>query len=342
MTLLVVTQKVDRLDSNLGFFHTWLEKLAAKTDLIVIANAVGDYQLPVNVRVYSLGKENGIGKLGRFFRYQRLLIRLLPKTGGVFFHMCPEYVLAAGFLPRFFGIKSLLWYTHKRVGWRLKTAEKLVDGIFTASKESCRLDSKKIEVVGHGIDTGLFNKRPAGVSGLRFLSIGRISPAKDLKTLILAIFELKGKIKERVVFDIIGEPLLPEDQKYFKEIKDLVKERGLEETINFLGAKAYSELPEVYRSHDIFLHASRTGSVDKVVLEALATGLCVFTSSEAYQDFLPAVNVFKPGDYMDLASKVESARLRGKILYNAIGRRLVEERANFNDLIDKIINYFNL
>ena len=97
MKLLIITQKVDINDDNLGFFHDWIKKLASLADIDVIANYVGQYNLSENVKIYSLGKEKGAGKIIKFLKYQWLLLKLLPKSAGVFFHMCPEYVIGAGF-----------------------------------------------------------------------------------------------------------------------------------------------------------------------------------------------------------------------------------------------------
>ena len=68
--LLIITQVVDREDSNLGFFCEWLEEFARQTDnLYVIANRVGEYDLPKNVTVVSLGKESGLGRAMRLFYF---------------------------------------------------------------------------------------------------------------------------------------------------------------------------------------------------------------------------------------------------------------------------------
>ena len=63
MKLLIITQKVDINDDNLGFFMIGLKNLPACADIKVIANYVGKYELPGNVKIYSLSKENGAGKL---------------------------------------------------------------------------------------------------------------------------------------------------------------------------------------------------------------------------------------------------------------------------------------
>jgi len=58
MKLLIVTQKVDIQDDNLGFFHRWIEGFAEHYEsIVVICLQKREFNLPANVRVLSLGKE---------------------------------------------------------------------------------------------------------------------------------------------------------------------------------------------------------------------------------------------------------------------------------------------
>ena len=58
MALLIITQKVDRQDPTLGFFHHWLEEWSRQYgELTVICLEQGEVALPSNIRVLSLGKE---------------------------------------------------------------------------------------------------------------------------------------------------------------------------------------------------------------------------------------------------------------------------------------------
>jgi glycosyltransferase involved in cell wall biosynthesis len=74
---------------------------------------------------------------------------------------------------------------------------------------------------------------------------------------------------------------------YAEKIKGLVREKGLEHKIHFYGERPYSDIAEILREHDLFINISRTGSLDKAVLEAMACGLTVLTSNEAYRTVLP-------------------------------------------------------
>ena len=61
MKLLIITQKIDKNDDLLGIYHKWVKKIAAKCESVrVICLYKGEYDLPDNVKVFSLGKEKKI------------------------------------------------------------------------------------------------------------------------------------------------------------------------------------------------------------------------------------------------------------------------------------------
>ncbi len=347
MKLLIVTQKVDATDSNLGFFIGWIEKFAKYADITVIANEVhtdaGNYT-PKNVSLFSLGKEKGASRSARIFRYQKLLWQTLPRVDGIFFHMCPEYVLAANFIPKLFRKKSILWYTHKEVSRRLRMAALLVNKIFTASKESCRLSSKKIEVVGHGIDIDFFRPMDPQAThpvALRLLTVGRISPVKDLKTLIGGFLKLKKLLPAiSLRLAVLGKPITETDTQYAKELKRLVPDAK----DVFWGDAYHNHVREFYigvgNGIPVLIHASKTGSLDKAPLEALAAGLPVFTSSEAFSGEIPGVTKFEAGNPNDLAEKIAGAFERGEISYNEAGREWVRKQHDLKSLVKKIVDFY--
>lgn len=333
MKLLIVTQKVDEADKNLGFFTTWIKSFANHVDLIVIANEVGTYALPENVRVHSLGKEKGALRFERFIRYRKLLREHLSTVDGVFFHMCPEYVIAAFPLIKRSGKRSAFWYVHREVSARLWLAEKLVDKIFTVSSDSFRLRSRKMEVVGHGIDVERSRPHEEGAAEVRLLTVGRISPVKDLRTLILAFLDLKKSLPN-AEFNIIGEPITGADKDYERELRD---EFG--HCVSFRGGVPHEQAFSAY-PYNAFVHASQTGAVDKAVLEALATGTSVFTSSEAFSESIPGIFKFEQGNALDLAEKLGRAFEGGKLVYNKEAREYVAKHHNLPVLVLKIVSFY--
>ena len=116
MKLLILTQKVDRTDSVLGFFHTWLVEFSKRAELVtVIALEVGEYQLPQNVTVTSLGKELGVSKVVYLWRLFSTVIGQQKKYDAVFVHMNPIYVVLCGWFWKLTGKKIALWYTHRQL-----------------------------------------------------------------------------------------------------------------------------------------------------------------------------------------------------------------------------------
>ncbi|MEK7068478.1 MAG: hypothetical protein AAB964_01545, partial [Patescibacteria group bacterium] len=173
MKLLVITQAVDQNDSDLGFFCRWLTEFARHAERVeVLTLREGTHSLPQNVVVHQLGK----GKIRRALQVIRFAWVL--KYDAVFVHMNPEYLVVAGWLWRVLGKKTALWYTHKSVDLKLRIAVLFASIIFTASKESFRLRSKKVRVMGHGIDTDFFTPDQNVARGSHILSVGRLMQSK--------------------------------------------------------------------------------------------------------------------------------------------------------------------
>ena len=312
MRLLIVTQEVDTTDRNLGFFVRWIEEFAKHTEVTVIEWRTGS-------------------RLTRFFRYQYLLLKHLPSADGVFFHMCPEYALAAHFLPMLFRVKTALWYVHKEVSVRLWLAEKLVDRIFTASPESFRLQSKKVAVTGHGIDTELFAPTVTLPGGLRLVTVGRIAPVKDLRTLIFGFLELQKRFPN-AEFSIVGQPITAADRAYQTELMQMSPQ------VHF--TRALYGTVFVSHPYTAFVHASKTGSLDKAVLEALAAGLPVFTSSEAFHEGMPGIFKFRQGDPNDLAENIARAFESGELVVSGEGRQFVKTHHSLPHLITQVLSFY--
>lgn len=303
MRLLILTQKVDVHDPVLGFFHLWIEEFAKHCEQVtVIALGVGEYHLPQNVRVFSLGKEQQLRKrtdlenlrrsvLGEHLRkikylarFYALIWRERKNYDAVFVHMNPVYAVLGGFLWRVWSKKVALWYTHKSVDFKLRIAEKFAHIIFTASDESLHLVTPKKRVMGHGVS--IEPAQPQGIHPeLRLVMVGRLSPVKrvDMVTEAVRILKARGS---NVTLKIIGGEGTPEQKVYEEGLKKRVREYGLSEEVLFLGALPPSEIPACLRESDLFVTTSDTGSLDKAPLEAMAVGVPVLASLPALESML--------------------------------------------------------
>jgi glycosyltransferase involved in cell wall biosynthesis len=234
-----------------------------------------------------------------------------------------------------------LWYTHKSVDLKLRLATLITEYIFTASRMSFRLNSKKVNVTGHGIDTSLFmpnnlNKKN-GVYTI--VCVGRISKTKDQLNLIKAI-EIVIKSGILVKLMIIGEPITDEDLKYLDTLKNYVSDQKLSNAVIFSGPVTSANMPTYYQNADMSVNLSKTGSLDKVVLESMSCGLVSLSSNEAFLDIL--------GPYNMMLSDANPEEISKKIIYFAktentsdIRNKLREFVINghsLNKLIPKILN----
>jgi glycosyltransferase involved in cell wall biosynthesis len=362
MKLLVVTPAVDENHGVLGFIPTWLRKLAAKTEKLYVLTPWLDETttLPDNVEVHDYSGVKEWDKLGFFtkackalrwrLRWLALMFRLLPRVDGVFCHMYPSFTLMAGPCAKLLGKPVVTWYTHGHVSRRLRLASVLADRIVTASSESYRLKSGKVIVTGHGIDLERFRPETDDETkkeGCELLTAGRISPTKDLETVIRAVYLLgqeEGRHDIRLVVAGGTPPAATDD--YLDSLKKLVDELGLYKRVAFTGPVPYTDMPARYRRSDLFVSPSRTGSVDKTVLEAMASGKPALACNETFRDvFGPDAEtlLFAPGDAADLAGKISDLLAMDDTARRELGenlRAIVRERHDLDGLVDKLLAVF--
>lgn len=303
MRLLIITQKVDKKASDLGFFHGWLKEFAKNfEEITVVCLQKGEFDLQKSVKVVSLGKERRESKFGYVRNFFSIIIKERKNYDAVFVHMNQIYVVLGGFLWRLWGKPVFLWYVHKNVSLSLRVAEKFVTKIFTASKESFRLSSKKVFIVGHGIDTEVFKLSPNNnTNGVIFLvTLGRISPVKNIELMVDVSTEIK-KLGWESRLTIIGDPGTYDQTSYLRRLEEKVKDENLDEDIKFIPGVPHEKLPELLKDKDIFLNFSNTGSIDKAVLEAYFSGLKVLTTNEAFKDFSNTITYTDKTDKKELA-----------------------------------------
>ena len=340
--LLIVTQKVDKEDENLGAFYYWFERLSREVDeMTIIASFVGKVDFPPHVHVYSLGKDKGAGRFSRLKKFFELFSYHYAKCDAVFFHQIPEFVIAAA--PFLLSLKkrSVLWYAHKSVTLRLKLAERMVDFIATSSSEGFRLPSKKVIYTGQAINTDLFKPREDGLDsaadrGLKLITVGRISPIKNYEQIINAAAAGKNMWPEGWSFSIVGGPILPRDHTYLGSLKRLVAEKNLSSQIHFLGAIGYSEVPKLLQEADIFVNVSGTGSLDKAVFEAMSVGLSVLTANEAYRAIIPDAYFLEHTSPEFIAERIKQVSAEKRP--NTALRQIVLDHHSLDTTITKLLS----
>ncbi len=295
MKLLVATQAVDVNDPILGFFHGWLIEFAKRFERIdVICLRKGVYNLPSHVHVHSLGKEEGENRIKYSIRFYRYFadVFLRVKVDYVFFHMGAIYnILAFPFfvLRRLFGTTFIWWKTHGKVGSIMDTmALACTDKVVTAGGKSFSIVSAKVRVVGHAIDLNLFTDRKNDHRrDKRLLMVGRIVPIKKIEVALRACERLKDIPDLELI--LVGGA---DKQEYQEQLKGLIVEKGIGTVVSFLGPRTHTEVTKEYERSYILIHPAYEAGFDKVVLEAMATGVIPLTSIPSFKPILAPLGLF--------------------------------------------------
>ena len=214
-----------------------------------------------------------------------------------------------------------LWYTHKGIDRSLKLAVPLVRKVFTASEESFRLRAGhgRRVVTGHGIDCARFaptgSPRPTAV-----LTVGRLAPSKGQDELLDAL----ERLPECPPTEIAGDILLEQDAPFRDALHARAAAFG--GRVHFLGAVPWPRVAPLMQRARVMVNASRTGSVDKVVLEAMACGTLPLSCNESFlpvfgPELAPRLS-YRMGDAGELADRLEALLALPEAERDELGERL--------------------
>lgn len=322
MRILVITQKVDSNDSVLGFFHRWVMEFAKKFEQVtVICLEKGTYDLPSQVKVLSLGKEERKGgaivsRFSYLCRFYKYIWQDRQNYDVVFVHMNQEYVLLGWKLWKLLGKKIFLWRNHKKGNIFTDLAVFLSDIVFCTSKGSYTARFKKTKLMPVGVDASMFQsfvdeKNEGGAQSARIarsiLFLGRISPVKRVDLLLRALDILHNNGQEFVAY-FYGSPT-PVDHEYFEKVQAQAHELSTLRKIIFKSEVPNSQTPAIYNQHEIFVNLTDSGSFDKTIVEAMLCETLTLVSNESLNELFENQSdqfIFKDGDAHDLAEKLQA------------------------------------
>lgn len=355
MNLLIVTQKVNKEDDVLGFFHDWIEEFSKKYERVtVICLEEGEHDLPDNVKVLSLGKEHLeiknwklkiTTRVSYIFKFLFYIFRFRREYEYVLVHMNPEYVVLGGWFWRLLGKKVALWYNHAKGGGKVRFASLFAHHIFYTSEYAYTRRFKKARIMPAGIDVHKFilpeakNRKKNSI-----LLLGRISPVKHVDVMIKALSSLSERGVDFTV-SVYGEPTDSDiDKKYFNEIKNLAKPLLKKNIITFNKGVPNYKTPEIYNTHDIFINATHKGSLDKTILESSSSGTIPIICNESFKEIFPKELFFKEDNAIDLANTLQFLFLLSDNQKDQIRQQLREKvmkEHGLQKLIETIVNVFN-
>lgn len=278
MKLLITTQTVDRNDPVLGFFHGWVlefSKYFERIDIICLRE--GDHDLPENVRVFSLGKEEGKSLLSYVIRFYRYAWRLNSECDAVFSHMNPHYIILAGILWKVTGKRIFFWRNHAEMNLMTRIAAYFSERVFYTSPFACTARFSHAVQMPVGIDTDVFKADDTVERRENLvLFLGRLSPVKQPELFVEAVRTLPAYEAH-----LYGDE--PDDAiGYHAQLEA----RAGANTI-FHTAVVNTETPKIYSACGIYVNLTPKGSMDKTIFEAAACGALVLAQNDSVRTILP-------------------------------------------------------
>jgi glycosyltransferase involved in cell wall biosynthesis len=300
MRWIMITRKLDPVNDRTGFVMRWVEELAARLDrLDVICQEHANPALPDHVRLYSMGKESGVGRIGQAWNLIRHLRRLAPSADGIFCHMIPRYVLFAALWSRFRSKPLLFWYTHPSATTELKIASRLATHILSAAPGSFPLETPKLHVMGHGIESEQFTLSDHENDPPEIVMVGRLSRIKRQDWLLRAASKARQQTGPFCLI-FVGGPVEHEPD-YPAELKALAGSLDLTPAVTFTGPIPHAQVASMLRGCALAVNLMPPGAFDKAALEGMLTGKPILVTNPDFLHLLgdAAEVLYLPTDASD-------------------------------------------
>jgi glycosyltransferase involved in cell wall biosynthesis len=313
--ILLVNFEMDEDSGVLAWQANVARELADRCELVVVlTRKAGRFATAPNMRVETLPRRRAALDLpGWVFRANAQALRLCRehRVDACFVHMAMDWAYLLWPSLRLLGIPTLLWYAHGTVSARLRLAHLCATRVVTSTPEGFRLPSRKLRVIGQGVDSALFRPPPRdGSPRNELLTVSRVSRRKRIDLLLAVMQHLR---EDRPDLDlrlrVVGPLLTLDDLRYDGELRARVWHLGLQDRVELSGFVPQEYTPAFYRRAFLHVNVSETGSLDKTVVEALACGCPVLTSNPAFRSLLSDYPEFVISDQSPPAIAAQVAAL---------------------------------
>lgn len=187
---------------------------------------------------------------------------------------------------------------YRNVTWHATSKQEMADIAAFAGRDSDIRLAANITALNNGQEI-VNRSHTATMTRLVFLS--RISPKKNLLTLLLALKQVKSEI----ALDIYG-PL--EDTKYWQSCEQVIAELSTDKHIRLLGPVNSERVVATLAQYNVFVLPTRNENFGHVILEALEAGCYVMTTTDTPWSALTDMEagfIFRHDDGDALARAIE-------------------------------------
>lgn len=234
----------------------------------------------------------------------------------------------------------IVLFYDKFIGPRtLKKFDKIITIVKWENKylKKMGINDSKISCIPNGIPEEFFTSVKESNEN-KILFLGRISPIKDLETIIEAMSLIKNK---EIKLEIVG----PAEEEYLRKLKIQIENSNLSSRIIFSeGIYDIKEKIKKIDSSSIFILPSKSEGMPQGLIEAMARERIVIASNnqaarELIQDGKTGF-LFKIGDSKDLAKKIDMISRCKKLKEIKENARKSVEKFKWLNIIKKIEKLF--
>jgi hypothetical protein len=269
-TLFLFNLRTDETSFKLAASIDWIKAFALEcNEVYVFSTHVGKFTLPSNVHVTELGGGTFFGKIKWMLNtVKSIYVFSKTKENKIVLHYMSHYtVIFPGIIFKVLGARQGLWYAHGHKNKFLAISERITGVAFTSIEGAFPMRSKKIKVIGQGVNIKNFNMEHHSAQKTKkmgIVSLGRISPVKHLDVILLA------RIKPELI-EFCGES---PDSNYKKLLQNLAIEN--QQRLQIVDPILYSEVPR-YLAQWRYYFCGTEVAVDKAAIEAALSG-CIILS----------------------------------------------------------------
>jgi glycosyltransferase involved in cell wall biosynthesis len=348
LNVLLLNLAMDANHTALGFTTAWTNALARRAKHVsVITMMAGELSLEPNVTVRSLGKERGFTEPRRLLEFYRHVYTVLREReiDVCFAHMAPLFASLFAPVARAKRIPILLWYAHGATSRTMRLAHALADRAVTSTAAAFNVPSDKLFVIGQGIDIDQF--RPPAETASAYentvISIGRLTRSKRIDEMLAALALVRAEHGLDLRLELTGEPLTEADVDYVELLHGTAGELGVADAVTFAGRVPFPDIPARYHRGSVFVNLSETRSIDKAILESMASGCIPISRNESFRELAQArgLDSLVPGPGAEalagcMVRVVELSPSQRRELTRRL-RGIVEEEHSLETLADRLM-----